>query len=407
MNVYWKNVSSVLFGSVIAQMIPLLGSLFIARIYSPADFGMFSTWLGIVMLLAVLLTCRYEMALAIEKDGDRHIAVAATLAVTFVLTIFSLFILVGVFSIERSFFSKYSDILVFTALPSAFFLAVINTWQMWAAAEGMYRILSFMRITQTALITFLQVSVGYLSPSAESLAFIQLIGMFLTLCLSAYMLPLKCNLDTLLKSALEFFSRQRRLPFFSLPADFINTASAQLPLLIVASRFGVEIAGYLALTMKVLGAPMGVLGKAVLDVFRRHAADSYRIRGECRREYMSTFKMLTLASFLVCIFMFFFGEQLFAALFGPEWGEAGIMAIWLLPLFAMRFIASPLSYMVYIAEKQHLDLFWQCGLLITTLLCLCVSSEYREALISYSLAYSFLYFIYLIISYRSSLGARV
>ena len=33
---------------------------------------------------------------------------------------------------------------------------------------------------------------------------------------------------------------------------------------------------YLPLTMRVLGAPVGLLGRAVLDVFKRHAATAFR-----------------------------------------------------------------------------------------------------------------------------------
>ena len=83
------------------------------------------------------------------------------------------------------------------------------------------------------------------------------------------------------------------------------------------------------------------------------------------------------------------------------------MAIWLLPIFALGFVASPLSYMVYIAEKQHLDLFWQIALLGMTLASLSAASDYRSALLVYSYGYGLLYVIYLGLSYRLSLGERL
>jgi hypothetical protein len=43
---FWRSVGLVLTGTVAAQSIPLLGSLVIARIYAPAEFGLFSAWLG-------------------------------------------------------------------------------------------------------------------------------------------------------------------------------------------------------------------------------------------------------------------------------------------------------------------------------------------------------------------------
>ena len=137
-----------------------------------------------------------------------------------------------------------------------------------------------------------------------------------------------------------------KFPKISLPADSINMIAAQLPILIIATRFGAEIAGLLAMTIRVLGAPLGLLGRAVLDVFKRHAASSFRERGECESEYIKTFKVLMRSSIVLAIFLSLLSEPFFAFAFGEQWELSGTIAVWLLPLFALRFVASPLSYMV-------------------------------------------------------------
>ena len=95
-----------------------------------------------------------------------------------------------------------------------------------------------------------------------------------------------------------------------------------------------------------------------------------------------------------------------ALAFGEVWRGAGTIAVWLLPLFALRFIASPLSYMVYIAGKQHVDLFWQVALLCMTIASLTLFTDHKHALLVYSAGYSLLYVIYLVMSYRFSLGVK-
>jgi len=102
--------------------------------------------------------------------------------------------------------------------------------------------------------------------------------------------------------------------------------------------------------------------------------------------------------------MVFVSEWLFAFAFGEVWRGAGTIAVWLLPLFALRFIASPLSYMVYIAGKQHIDLLWQIVLLGVVLAALSIPSNHALALQAYSGGYSILYVIYLWMSYRFSRG---
>jgi O-antigen/teichoic acid export membrane protein len=409
MSSYWKSVASVLTGTALAQLIPIVGALFIARLYAPNEFGIFSAWLGVVLLLGVIFTGRFETALAIEADGEpRRLSVSCVIATAGLAALIA-FLLLGVaLLLTPSQILRFPAFLVVGAIPSALAIAVAQTWQSWAAAEGAYSNLSLMRIVQAGAVTLGQAVVGLAYPSAEGLAAAHLLGVVLGLAYSAYLMPLGALPfgPSGFTAITLFWKRRRRFPMFSLPADSINTAAAQLPLLIVASRFGADTAGLLAMTMRVLGAPIGLLGKSVLDVFKRHAATSFRERGECRGEYIRTFKVLAVGSLAFCGVMFFASELLFAKVFGEEWRGAGAIAVWLLPMFALRFIASPLSYMVYIAGKQHVDLFWQVSLLGITIASLNASANYEYALQLYSVGYSVLYVIYLAMSYRFSQGVN-
>jgi O-antigen/teichoic acid export membrane protein len=154
----------------------------------------------------------------------------------------------------------------------------------------------------------------------------------------------------------------------------------------------------------VLGAPIGLLARAVLDVFKRHAAQAYRDRGECRQEYVRTFSVLTLGSLATAVVFALTLERLFEVAFGPGWQVAGGMGLWLLPMFALRFIASPLSYMVYIAERQEVDLLWQAALLLATILTLRLSPSVESAVKWYGAAYSALYVLSLWLSFQFSKG---
>lgn len=408
MSTFWKSVGSVLTGTAIAQIIPVAGTLIIARQYEPDQFGVFSVWLGLVLLLGVVLTGRFEAALAIEHDGEpRRLGLLSTVATACLGAAVALLICLIVMTVAPEISRGLPVSLVAILVPAAFAIALAQTWQSWAAAEGRYRHLSFMRIVQAAAVTLVQILVGCFSPTAFGLASAYLIGLGIGLVLSMFLMPPgRFPRHMAIKSISSFWQRHRRLPTFSLPADTINTAAAQLPVLLVAGRFGGEVAGLLAMAMRMLGAPIGLLGKSVLDVFKRHAATSYRERGECRADYVRTFRVLSAASLLFGVVLFFTAEPLFALAFGEKWREAGTIAVWLIPMFAFKFMASPLSYMVYIAAKQHVDLVWQVALLAMTFTALTVPVGHEAALQGYSVGYSLLYVIYLMMSYRFSLGAK-
>ena len=407
---FWRSVSVVLTGTVAAQSIPLLGSLVIARIYAPADFGVFSAWLGIVMMAAVIVTGRFEMVLAVEEDGaPRRFAVSATLGTILLVSIF-FSLIVGVLYLTTGLLEYFHPVMVSLFVPAALLAGVTHTWQAWAAAEGNYRGLSWIRISQAFVVTVAQIVGGFISPTAAGMVIGHVLGTAAGIGFAMYFMPInplaigsRIEFWTMLKT---FWLNQRRFPMFALPSDAINAASGQLPLLLIASRFGAEASGLFALTIRVLGAPIGLLGAAVLDVFKRSAASSYRDNGHCRAEYRRTFWLLAAGGVILALGVVVVAEHLFVVAFGEPWWQAGVIAIWLMPMFALRFVASPLSYVFYIAGKQQVDLVWQCALLAMTLASLILTSSFEGSIKLYAAGYSLLYVIYTLLSYHYSKGKQ-
>lgn len=405
-NRFWARVGAVLGGTAAAQAIPLVGALLIARLYAPEAFGQFAVWLGLVQLAAVAATGRYEHALALEPDGaPRRTAALATLAVVggsalLLLAASGVLAAAGVLP-------STPPALLWSFAPAAAAVAASQVWQSWAAAEGRLRALATIRVATAAGVTGAQILAGTIWPSATALAAAQLAGLLFGLAVCWHVMPLAGRAAAAAPARAgmaAFWRARRRFPLLSLPADGINTAAAQLPLLIVGSRFGAEVAGCLALTLRVLAAPVGLLGAAVLDVFRRDSAAAYRERGECRAEFDRTFRVLAAGAAAVALVLAALAEPLFVLAFGERWRLAGTMALWLMPLFALRFVASPLSYLFYVAGKQHVDLVWQLVLLGMTLGTLWLPASARGALLAYSAGYCAMYAVYLVMSYRYSRG---
>jgi O-antigen/teichoic acid export membrane protein len=346
--------------------------------------------------------------LAVEADGaPRRFAMVATLCtILIVSSVFTITAVVVYFSSQLT--DHVKPIMVALFVPTALLAGVAQTWQAWAAAEGNYRGLSWMRISQAFVVTITQITAGFISPTAYGMMFGQVLGLAAGIGFAMYFMPIdlpkmrdKAECWGKLKT---FWLNQRRFPLLALPADTINSAAGQLPLLLVASRFGAEASGLFALTLRVLGAPIGLLAAAVLDVFKRSAAASYRDKGHCSEEYKRTFWMLVVGSFALVVGVIVVADRLFVVAFGEPWRQAGTIAIWLMPMFALRFVASPLSYVFYIAGKQQVDLVWQCTLLAMTLITFMLPSSFETSIKFYSAGYSLLYLIYASLSYHYSKG---
>lgn len=404
---YLRNIRAVLMGTVVSQLIPVLASLILARQFSPSEFGVYSSWLGVTIFVSVCLTGRFETALPMEEDGqNRASAVVHVVATTLIFSVVPLLILVSLFLIGIKSIGLIPLKFLMISLAVSLLTSFIQIWQTWAAAEGFYKKLSLIRIAQAALLVSFQLLIGFAQPSPLGLIWGHFFGAIFSFLMCIVIMPLRHNFKTFgyMNELLDFWKINKKFPFFSLPADATNAAAGQLPLLLIASKFGVAAAGYYALTIRVLGAPIGLLGSSALDVFKRHAAIAYRTRGECAYEYMHTFKILSLATILTSVLFFFLVKPIFLVAYGEGWSMSGKIAIWLIPLFAFRFVASPLSYMVYIAGKQHFDLFWQICLIGVTFLSLNYVRDFDEAIKLYSFGYASLYLIYIWMSYNFSLG---
>lgn len=406
--VFWKNVGAVLSGTAVAQLIPILSSLVLARLFVPAAYGGYAVWLGIVLVVAVMVTLRLEVSLAVVKDGEeRDQAFALVLVTILFMGIIAACIIVPMWWLAVLPAQINSPFLLFSALATALLVAAGDTWQSLAAADGNYRALVGLRIAQALLIAGGQFAAAAWTRDVEALVVGHMVGMLLSLVIACRLLPVGLRISGgLVPKVRRFWRSYSRFPLFALPADTISTLSAQLPLLLVASRFGSDKAGILAMTFRVLGAPLSLLGRAVLDVFRRHAAEAFRSKGNCHQEYLSVLKVLSAGSLAFVIGTYVAGEWFFAFAFGEAWRFAGTLAIWLAPLFALRFVASPLSYTFYIVGKQNIDLVWQIALLGVVTMALMVPIDFRSTILAYGYGYSAMYLVYLGLSYECSKGRK-
>jgi O-antigen/teichoic acid export membrane protein len=109
------------------------------------------------------------------------------------------------------------------------------------------------------------------------------------------------------------------------------------------------------LAMRAVGTPMTIVGGAVAQVYYSHAAE-YARQGTLANETTSVFKRLSRMLVIPMLALGPFAPDVFRIAFGPEWERAGIIVIMMLPCYAFRMIASPISMVMYVRMRQGLML---------------------------------------------------
>ncbi|MCB1856789.1 MAG: lipopolysaccharide biosynthesis protein [Gammaproteobacteria bacterium] len=404
-----RRVMTVFTGSVFAQLMPLLAAPALTRLYSPDDFGIFALYYSVITISGVLATGRYEMAITLPKDEQDA---AAVFLLSILSSVFFCLLLVVGTGIWQSSLNGYlgaeeNSSLIFWIPLGALGIASFRVFSYWAIYRARFRGLAIGKVVQAGGIAGLQLSAGGIS-LAGGLVAGQVAGHLLgalylfirTVSADLYLLKQVAR-DRLLSVARGYY----KFPLLSLPASLANTLTSQLPVIMLSLYFGPTVVGLFALTQRALGAPIALLGVSVQEVFREQASRDFRQTGSCRDIYMKTFKALTALALLPFLLLFIFAPLLFEFVFGSEWRAAGDYTRLLITLFFLRFIASPLSYVLYIAEKQLHDLVWQIGLLLITGVSLVAGGLLNDPTLSiafYAGSYSVMYLIYLVMSYRYS-----
>jgi O-antigen/teichoic acid export membrane protein len=174
----------------------------------------------------------------------------------------------------------------------------------------------------------------------------------------------------------------------------------------VSTFYSISTLGFYSLVNRVLGMPISLIGSSIGQVFYKQATVEKRATGKVIKSFKSTFKKLLLISIIPFGALFFTIENLFVLVFGENWTIAGEYAKALTPLFAIRFIVSPLSVTNQVNLKNNIGLVFNIILLVLTFNILMVSHIYRLEFINMiyimTSAQSLFYLSFLWVVYKES-----
>ncbi len=412
-----RNVVTLVTGTAVAQAIPLALSPILTRLYTPDDFGILAIYMSIASLGTVVVSLKYDLAIIIpEKDEDSANITILSIFVAF-LTSTILFIIVLLYGSEISRFLidgaenvKVLNNWLYFVPFSILIMGLFNSISFWFNRKSYYKRMATSKVLNTAGMSGAQIGLGAFNFIPVGL----LIG-FIAGRLFSFLYLLRMLIkdrDSVFhkisrERMLYLIRRYKKFPYFTLPADFTNVVSNQLPVFLIGKYFGGAILGNYALMDRILGAPISLLGRSVLDVFKQRASEDFIKNGNCRDIFVKTFKTLVFLSAIPTILLFTISPFVFGVIFGKGWEIAGDFAQIFAILFFFRFTASPLSYMFHIAEKQHYDMFWQLGLLVCAVISFAIGIHFDNiniALISFVTSYSLMYILNLYLSYSFAKG---
>lgn len=398
-------------GTAIAQAILIAITPILTRLYSPEDFGLFALYFSVVSVVSTISSGKYEKAVMLAENDEEAldiIKLCLLLVGVIAFSSFLVFLVFGdwiIYKMGGANIRSWFYFIPITILASSFY----NIINLWFVRKKEYKNLSSNRVIKSAVTGTSNIGLGMMGFGSFGLVFSEAFSQSLATIFFGK------KLWSENKTYLKIFDIQKikyiankfsNFPKFSLPADFINIFSSQLPIFLFNSFFAASAVGFYSLTKRVLDAPMGLLSSALLEVFSQKATEDYQKLGNCKEIYIKTFKRLLALSFIPFMIFFFAAPYIFEIAFGLAWREAGEFARILSVMYFIKFIASPLSFTFYIAGKQKEDFLLHIYIGISTFLSLFLGYYFLKtmyaSLVVFTINSCFVYLIYLIRSYHHS-----
>lgn len=417
---YFRNVAVLASGTALAQIISIVASLALTRIYNPDLYSILTIYMSVSGLLGAVTSLQFHNVIVISNDeAEVKQAINSSIFSTLVITLLSLLIVLVFFNRFDNWFTNSSGKYWMLLTPVSVLFSGFNyTLSALATKRSKYRLLSANRIMGALLVPAVSITLGLLIRNETGL----FVGLLISQVLPTAILlaHFKKNNDFSVHFSMagikKFFAKHKDYPLFSLPADFINNLVNLLPVFMLTRYYnGVAtgLVGHYGRSAMLLGMPVSLVSNAVGEVFRQKASAEKENPHVLRRTFMRTAGVLFLLSVVPFVVIALFGPTLFKFFLGSKWGEAGSMAAALSVMYAFRFTVSPLTYMYFIAKRQREDfvlhiLMVVMGFLSFFLVNHYYPGNYLKALWVYGVAYSIIYMIYFIRSYQfCSLVAQV
>lgn len=344
-------------GTFIAQGIQLGISPALTRIYGPTEFGVFALYMSVASLFSIIAAGRYEMAIMLPADDDDAVnLLALSLLISAAV---SLVALVVVLVFGENLAAALGDRRVapwLYLIPASIMLTGgYQAFNYWSNRKKKYRRLSDSRIVQFGSAAAANMVLGLGGWGVGGLIGGSIFGQLLSTLALGWQaardglgLRRRVNAASLKVNA----SRYRDFPLINSLHAFMDVAQASGANFLISHFFGQGILGQYTLTMRILKAPLYLIGASLSQVFLQKATEVHNQEGDLQVLVRRAVGGLVLTALPIFTLIYLAAPALFSLVFGEKWRVAGEYARILSPWLFVNFVVSPLAQIPIITNRQ-------------------------------------------------------
>lgn len=368
-----KDSAALLSSNAWAQAISFGAYLLLTRLFSSEEFGLYNIFYSYIEIFIILSTCKYELSIVVASD-NREAAAITKLSLR-LNTIISLLLLTLILILHYYFphtrFSTISDHLGISLLiPLMVFFC--GTTRVYTFLFNRFR--GFKQIAYSEVITSTTgVAIKILLGLTRPLSYLHSIGLPLGTVLGKmagninYLLRLrKLELpkDISRQEIQQAAKKHRNYPLFSMPKDFLNSFSYNLPFLWLALYFNKAEIGLFGLALTFTLRPVNLLNNVFEKTLYVRISEKVRSSNSIRSDIRNFIKYVNLVALPTFSIAFLFAEPIFTFLFGSKWEGCGFYVRCLLPWVLVSLTSTSLMFISNVFAKQREEFLFYVALLV-------------------------------------------
>jgi len=401
---FTKNSIILVIGTIIAQLIPIVISLYLRRVYTPEDFGALAVYLSIVGILIIISSFRYEATIVLPKNDNES---ANILSLTFVLSIlFNGLVFFIILFFKNKIcnlinfpikFSNYLYLLPFTTILYSFYQSI----NFWLIRQKAFNASSINKITRRGVEGIIQSALGF-GRYSSGLVLGDFFGNFANV-ISGFIQMKRNNFKLRYVSKKKMFfvlKKYKEFPLFNLFPTLLSSAATLLPFIFINKLYSTTDVGYLDLSRLVLSIPLALISVTLSQVIFQQITDHNNHHRSIKNDLLKVLYFLIIIAVCELFIILIWGPSLFGFIFGTNYCLSGVYSQILIYSYIMNFIVSSFSSVFISLKKIKLISVWQmcyfiviCSLLLFNDLLLI---DFIKIYVTFEIIMYFIYFILIV-----------
>lgn len=330
----FRNISFLGSGALISQMILLLSSPILTRMYAPQEMGVAAIYVSVLGIVSPVISFAYSNAIIVAEnawDAVDLVIISVGILVMMLAASSLLFLFVTPDSYAR-FGINDGRLILSLIIVGTLLSGLVVCFRQIALRQRNFSMIFFLMISDTTISVAIKLSAGFAAPNHISLIAGTVLGLAIQLAIFLKGCGRK-GVETFFKlskgCSRRLFPVLRKFsdfPSFRLPQLFLFAAAQGMPVIVVGYFFDAGQAGQFALARAVVTLPCALLLTTLGPVFLQDFAE--RIRND--REIFSTVLWGTVTTFVVAsvpyVILILVAPSIFGLLFGVDWIVAGSLA---------------------------------------------------------------------------------